>query len=161
MNPYLLVLLGVAAFLVIPNFIGLAKLDISLKSVIPLSIEENKITLNAGLQFKNNSSVNLIVKRMACDVLLNGQKLGTITQNLNVPLLAGRSQVISNYVEIRSDILGEQLWRDAINMNLQNFVLQFAGDIWINNIKYPFLSTWTIVDFINAKGHQRTSVLKS
>lgn len=150
LNP-LYIILGLAALYYVPTLLSVLKLDIKFKSLVPLSINENEITLQAGLQLTNNSSTSIRLNRMNVQVLLNGTFIGTIQQNLNIPLLPGRAQVIPANLQITPDNLGAQLWQDAINQNLQNFVFELSGTITANNKPYPFNSTWTINDFINTK----------
>lgn len=148
MNPIYL-LLGVAALVYLPTIIGVVKLNIRIVQVIPIEIKEKLIRLNVGIQYSNPTKTRINFNYLGADILLNGQKIGTINQNYSVPILPGRQQIISNVVELTPDTLGEQLWRDAINMNLQNFVLELRGYIVANGKRLPYNTAWTIRDFIS------------
>lgn len=147
MNPYLLIL-GVAAIWYLPTLISVLKLDVRIKTFFPTEISTKSITFDVGLLMTNNSSFRVDINAMNIDVVLNGNIIGTIHQILNVPILSGRAQVIPCTVMITPDNLGAQLWQEAINQNLQNFVFEFAGTIKANNKTFPFRSTWTIKDFV-------------
>lgn len=148
MNP-LIILLGVAAIYYIPTIIGLVKLDVKVIRVIPTLIQENMIRLDVGIRYRNTSSINITLNSISADVLLNGQKIGTLNQNYSIPILPGREQIVSNIVELSPQNLGDRLWQDAINMNLQNFVLEIRGNMIANNKRLPYSSIWTIQDFIS------------
>ncbi len=147
MNPLYLIL-GVAAVWYLPTLISVLKLDVSIKTFFPTEISAKSITFDVGLLMTNNSSFRVDINAMNIDVILNGTVIGTILQDINVPILAGRAQVIPCTVMITPDNLGAQLWQEAINQNLQNFVFEFAGTIKANNKTFPFRSTWTIKDFV-------------
>ncbi len=148
MNPLLIIALGVAAYIYLPTIIGVVKLNIRIASVVPIDIQEKLIRLNVGIKYSNPTRTRIDLNQLSADVLLNGFKIGTINQTYSVPILPGREQVISNIVELSPDNLGDQLWRDAINSNLQNFVLELRGYVIANGRKFPYDAVWTIQDFI-------------
>ncbi len=150
MNPLIIIALGVAAYIYLPTIIGVVKLNIRIASVIPLEIKEKLVRLNVGIQYSNPTKTRIDLNQLSADVLLNGLKIGSINQSYSVPILAGRQQIISNIVELSPDNLGDQLWRDAINANLQNFVLEIKGFIVANGKRLPYNTAYTIQDFISA-----------
>ena len=151
MNP-IFIALGIAAIVYLPTIIGLVKLNIRIVSVIPIDIKDKLIRLNDGIKYFNTTKKRIDLNQLSADVLLNGFKIGTINQTYSVPLLPGREQVISNIIELSPDNLGDQLWHDAININLKNFVLELKGYVVANGKRLPYNSMWTITDFVNSKG---------
>ncbi len=151
MNPIYIIILGVAAYIYLPTIIGIVKLNIRITSVLPLEIKKKLIRLNVGIEYSNPTKTRIDLNQLSADVMLNGLKIGTINQSYSVPILPGRKQVISNVVELSPDNLGDQLWRDAINANLQNFVLELRGSIVANGKRFPYNAVWTIHDFITGK----------
>ncbi len=149
MNP-IYIILGIAAIYYVPTLIGLLKLDVVVVRVMPTLITENVIKLDVSIRYRNKSSIRVLLNSIDADVFLNGQKIGSLRQNYSVPILPGREQIINNLVELSPQNLGQKLWQDAINMNLQNFVLEIKGSMIANNKRLPYNSYFTIKDFIGS-----------
>lgn len=148
MNP-LYIILGLAAVVYLPTLLSVLKLDMRIKTIVPNIIQADRISFNVGLQMINNSRSQIRLNAINLRVMLNGTFIGTIQQNYNIPILPGRTQVIPTQLEITPQNLGQQLWTDAINQNLQNFVFEMQGTVTANGKTYPFSSTWVMQDFIN------------
>lgn len=151
MNP-LYIILGIAALVYVPTLISVLKLDIKVMQVLPVEITENMIRLSAGIRFGNLTSNRVQLNRLRANVKLNGRVIGAIQQNIEVPLLGNRTQIVGTEIRLTPQNLTQQLWNDAINRNLQNFVIEFDGILTANGKPYPFFTTWTIQDFVNGIG---------
>ena len=151
MNPLLLILAAAAVWYV-PTLVGVLNLDIKIKNLIPTQILENSINFDLALLIKNNSIIRININSMDVDVLLNGEKIGTINQNYKASIQANRSEVIHSSLQITPDNLGDLVWTELINRNLQNAVLTLKGTIRANARPFPFESTFTIKDLTTGLG---------
>lgn len=151
MNPFYIILI-VGGLLIVPTLIGAYKLDLKIVGLLPTSISENEIKLNVNLQIKNMIGKRLDISSLTSEVYFQGINIGSIAYNSPIVLLASKSQIIGLPISISSSILGDTIWKEAINRNLQNFVLEFRGKIKIDNLSLPFNSTWTIQDFVSGTG---------
>jgi hypothetical protein len=148
MNP-LLIIAGIAAIYYLPTLIGIVNLDVSVYRIIPVKIESKLIQLDVAVKYINKSSFRINLNRLSADVLLNNRKIGTLNQRYSVSILPGKQRIISNLVELTPENLGDQLWKEAINMNLQNFVLELKGTITANGKSFPYNSQWTFNDIVS------------
>jgi len=142
-NP-LIIILGIAALYYVPTFIAALNLTARIKSIVPIQILENSITLQVGLFIKNNSSFRITLNSVVCDVLFNGTKIGEISQTINKTILSNTENVVYINFQITPDNLGIETWRDVLLIDLQNTVISLNGTLQANNKKLPFTSNWTM-----------------
>lgn len=150
MNPIYLII-GVAAIYYLPTVLSLASLDLSIATLFPKKIEKDRIILNVGLQYHNRSPFRINIQSLVADVYLGGRKIGSLNQSLSIPVLAKSKYIVGIDVTLDPKNLGDQLWQDAINMNLQNFVFEIRGHVTANNKTFKVNPIWTIRDFVNGK----------
>lgn len=152
MNPIIFIL-GVAAVIYLPTLLALSKVSIKLSSFIPTKITETEITAIVGLKVTNSGKQRFTVNGFTSKVYLNGKDIGHLQRDINVTILGNAAYVIGSEITLNIDNLGDELWMAAITRNLQNFVLEFRGEIWIDKKRFPFTSTWTIKDFVSGVGN--------
>ena len=136
-------------FWYIPTILAVLKLEMSIRSFIPVNISESKIDAIVGVKLKNHSATRVLMQWIKADILLDGKKIAEFYQSRSFLLMGNSEQNFNVNVTIDASVVGAELWQQLISANLLNANVQVTGTLSANNKTLPFDIIWTVRDFAN------------
>ena len=148
MNPLIYVLCA-AALWYIPTAYALLKLEFSVAGFNVIKIEESKIYFQLKLKLENKTSFKINFQEMIFDMILNGTKIGVVSQILNTKILAKQSKIVSIDFYVDKDLVGFDFFVNLITNDFKNTNFELDGHVKANNKTFPYKTNWKIKDFIS------------
>ena len=136
-------------FWYIPTILAVLKLEMSIRSFIPVNIRDSKIDAIVGVKLKNHSATRVLMQWIKADILLDGKKIAEFYQSRSFLLMGNSEQNFNVNVTIDASVVGAELWQQLISANLLNANVQVTGTLSANNKTLPFDIIWTVRDFAN------------